>query len=72
MSRYDDIRAANPDLRISIYGMTPGGPVTLEVITPDEQTFTWTADTADGACDMAFPPEPTDKEITDAAPSIFD
>lgn len=53
--RYDAIRAQNPDIAISLYGLVPGGDVTLEVITPDGQSFTWSAATASDALALAFP-----------------
>ena len=49
--------------------MTPGGDVTLEVITPDGQNFTWVAPTAAEAMALAFPadPEPdADEELLGA------
>ena len=61
--RFDEIRSENPDLAINLYAMTPGGDVTLEVITPDGQNFTWIAPTAAEAMELAFPasPEPNAK-----------
>lgn len=56
--RFDEIRSENPDLAINLYAMTPGGDVTLEVITPDGQNFTWAASTAAAAIELAFPAEP--------------
>lgn len=55
---YDEIRARYPDLAISIYGLTPGGPVTLEIIAPDEKSYTFTGPTQQTVLDMAFPPAP--------------
>ena len=57
--RFDEIRSENPDVAINLYAMTPGGDVTLEVITPDGQNFTWAASTAAAAIELAFPAEPT-------------
>jgi hypothetical protein len=66
---FDDIRAAMPELRLSAYALTPGGEVVLEIITPDEQSYTFTRPTLAEALAVAFPPEPT----VDTAPaSIFD
>lgn len=61
--RFDEIRSENPDLAINLYAMTPGGGVTLEVITPDGRNFTWAATTAAAAMELAFPasPEPNAK-----------
>lgn len=73
--RFDDIRSGNPDLAINLYAMTPGGEVTLEVITPGGQNFTWTAPTAAEAMELAFPAEPELDADEPPAPqpmSIFD
>ena len=74
--RFDEIRSENPDLAINLYAMTPGGGVTLEVITPDGQNFTRAAPTAAEAIELAFPadPEPdADEPQLDPQPtSIFD
>lgn len=59
MNRFDAIRAAHPDLALALYAMTPGGVVTLEIITPDGAVFPFTGLTADAALDLAFPPAPT-------------
>ena len=68
--RFDEIRSENPDLAINLYAMTPGGDVTLEVITPDGQNFTWTAPTAMGAMAIAFPADPEpDADEPPAPPS---
>lgn len=62
---YDDVRAANPDLVVNLYGMDPTGPVTLELILPTGEVFTFQAETAAAAIALAFPaPEPV--------PSVFD
>lgn len=53
--RFDALRAENPELIINLYAMTPRGVVTLEVITPDGETYSWTAETAAQAYVMAFP-----------------
>ena len=73
--RFDDIRSENPDLAINLYAMTPGGDVTLEVITPNGQNFTWVAPTAAEAMELAFPagPEPDTEAPPEPQPtSIFD
>ena len=76
--RFDEIRSENPDLAINLYAMTPGGDVTLEVITPDGQTFSWSAPTAEAALELAFPDEldepaaATPGPALPAAASIFD
>lgn len=64
--RYDLLRASHPELVINLYSMTPGGNVTLEVITPDGQSFNWSAPTAGEALLTAFPEEhPADDIETD-------
>ena len=73
--RFDEIRSENPDLAINLYAMTPGGGVTLEVITPDDQNFTWAAPTAAEAMALAFPADPEPAAETPPEPqptSIFD
>lgn len=73
--RFDEIRSENPDLAINLYAMTPGGGVTLEVITPDGQNFTWAAATAAAAMELAFPAEPgpdIDEPPAPQSTSIFD
>lgn len=55
---FDEIRATNPDLGLALYAIEPGQPVTLEVYTPDGQTFSWRAADAAAALALAFPPEP--------------
>lgn len=84
MTDYDAIRAAHPDLAISLYGYTPGGDVTLEVIDPEGFTAKWTGPTAAAVLAQAFPEaDPLDAvetevkvlladDTTPAAPSIFD
>lgn len=54
----DDLRAEHPDLRFIVYAMEPGGDVTLEVIGPDDEVFSFAGPTAQAAIDAAFPPEP--------------
>lgn len=65
---FDELRAANPDLAVSLYALEPGGLVTLEVITPDGQAFTFAAETAAAAIEKAFPAEPAPMP----EPNVFD
>lgn len=58
MSRFDEIRAANPELGLAAYAIEPGGDVTLEIITPDEEVFRFVGPSLDVAIEKAFPPEP--------------
>ncbi len=57
MTRFDELRAAHPDMALALYALEPRGVVTFEVITPDGQSYSWDALTADDAMDAAFPPE---------------
>lgn len=72
--RFDALRAENPDLIINLYAMTPRGVVTLEVITPDGETYSWTAETAAEVYVLAFPETgmPTSTEASVIATDIFD
>lgn len=54
----DDLRTAHPDLGFIVYAIEPGEPVTLEVLTPDDQIFTFKAPTEQAVLALAFPPEP--------------
>ena len=73
--RFDQVRTQHPELAVSLYALTPGSSVTLEVITPDGQTFVWSAATAAAVLDRAFPP-PAEPDPTPPDPppsgSIFD
>jgi hypothetical protein len=52
---FDELRAANPELAVSLYALEPGGLVTLEILTPDGGAFTFAAETAAEAIEKAFP-----------------
>lgn len=54
----DDLRAANPGLGFAVYAYTPGGPVTLEVLLPSGETYTFLGETMAEAIARAFPPPP--------------
>jgi len=61
----DDLRAANPELGFALYALEPGGPVTLEVMTPDSQVFSFAGPTMEAVLLAAFPPDapaPADPE----------
>lgn len=64
MTDFDAVRAAHPELIVNLYAMTPGGAVTLEVITPDGQSWTWTGVTAAECIAQAFP----DPDVAQALP----
>lgn len=69
----DDARAAFPLLGCAIYAYEAGGSVTLEVISADGQTFTFTGPTEAAVIARAFPslsapppePEPTITNVFD-------
>lgn len=70
ISSLDDARAANPDLGFAIYAYGPGEPVTLEILTPDAQVFTFTGTSEADVLAKAFPPEA--ETPTEPEPNIFD
>lgn len=57
LSDLDRLREKHPDLAIGVYALEPGGPVTLEIITPDQEVFSWRAATLAGCIARAFPDE---------------
>lgn len=73
----DELRAAMPDFGFALYAFEPGGDVTLEVITPDGQTFQFVGPTEAAVIARALPGAaepaalPAETAIP-AAPSIFD
>lgn len=68
----DDLRAALPDCGFALYAYEPGGPVTLEVITPDGETFTFAGPTAAAAIARALPRTPEPAAAPADLPDIFD
>lgn len=73
--RLDAIRAAHPEIGLALYAIEPGGPVTLEVHTPDGEVYSFRALTTQAAIDQAFPPaapEPAPAAAPAASGSIFD
>lgn len=52
---FDELRAVFPELAVSLYAMTPRGPVTFEVIAEDGATYQFEGATAQAAIDAAFP-----------------
>lgn len=69
MSRFDELRAANPDTGFAIYAIEPGGPVTLELFAAGT-VFTFRGASEDDVLDMAFPPEPPAAAVPED--SVFD
>jgi hypothetical protein len=72
MSRFDEIRAANPELGFGLYALTPKGDVTLEIYTPDEQTFSFAGPDLETVLMLAFPPDARVEPEQLPTPSIFD
>ncbi|MEC5291563.1 MULTISPECIES: hypothetical protein [unclassified Aurantimonas] len=71
----DDIRAQHPDIRLGLYALTPGEPVTLEMLTADGRRYQFHGATVQAAIDAAFPPEPEpdpQPEPPAPTPSVFD
>jgi len=68
-SSIDAARAQNPELGFSFYALTPGGPVTLEIVTPDEELFRFDGATEADVLALAFPVQAQPAEPT---ASIFD
>jgi len=54
--RFEEIRAANPDLQLYVYAVAPG-EVTLEIVTPDGQVYPFKGPTLADALETAFPSE---------------
>ncbi len=65
----DEARTLNPELAFVVYALEPLGPVTLEIITPNGDVFSFVGPTEADALAKAFPPEP---EPTEPTASIFD
>jgi hypothetical protein len=59
----DDLRAAHPELGVGLYALEPGGPVTLEIYTPDGTVYTFTGTTAAAAFASAFPAPETAADL---------
>lgn len=72
----DDARAAFPLLGLALYAYEAGGPVTLEIHTPDGQTFTFTGPTEAAVIARAFPsleaPAPEPEPEPTATTNVFD
>lgn len=72
----DTIRAAYPHLGIALYAYEPRGPVTLELLAPDGQTFSFSAPTAEAAavkaCPELFTVEQPSAEPPPSPETLFD
>ena len=69
----DDVRARYPALAGAVYFYDPGQPVTLEILTPAGETFSFTAPTVAECMAKAFPElTPTEPEPEQPAASVFD
>jgi hypothetical protein len=69
----DAARAAFPRLGYAIYAYDPDGPMTLEVHTPDGQTFSFTGPSEAALILRAFPSlRPPDPPPAIPTPNVFD
>lgn len=69
----DDVRARYPALAGALYFYDPGQPVTLEILTPAGESFSFTAPTVAECLEKAFPElTPTEPEPEEPAASVFD
>lgn len=57
MASLDELRAAYPHLGFAVYALTPGGPVTFEILAPDGTVFPFEGPTLSAAIIAAFPPD---------------
>lgn len=81
LTSLDEARAANPELSMTVYAYA-GEPVTLEIITPDAQTYQFKGPTEAAVLAAAFPPAPEPDLFADfdvsndgqpePTPNIFD
>lgn len=56
ISSLDEARAAQPALGFALYALEPGGPVTLEIVTPDGEIYRFDYATEADVFAAAFPP----------------
>lgn len=71
LTSLDEARAANPELSMTVYAYA-GEPVTLEIITPDAQTYQFKGPTEAAVLAQAFPPDVRDEDQPEPTPNIFD
>lgn len=70
ISSLDDARQQNPDLAFGLYAFEPGGPVTLEIHTPDGEVYSFAGATEAETWAQAFPQEAP--QAAEQSASIFD
>lgn len=64
---FDEIRKAHPALGFALYALEPSAGVTLEVLAPDGEMFTFKGASETDVLVQAFPPAPVvEKEIPNA------
>lgn len=68
----DATRALYPHLGFAIYAFEPGGPLMLEIHTPDGRIFPFRAPTLEAALAKAFPPEEPPDEPAPTEPTLAD
>lgn len=69
MKTLDEARGAHPHLGYAVYAIEAGGPVTLEIFTPDGQVFSFHGQSEEVVFLTAFPePEREEKKPND----VFD
>lgn len=65
----DEIRARFPQFGLAVYALEPGGPVTLEIQTPDGESFAFEGPTVAAVLERAFPaPAAEEAPATAAVP----
>lgn len=65
----DGIREAYPHLGLALYAYEPGGPVNLEIHTPDGDMFSFCGPSEAAVLASAFPDAPEEPEPED---NVFD
>lgn len=69
----DDVRARYPALSGAVYFYDPGQPVTLEILTPAGESFSFTAPTVAECLEKGFPElVPSEPAPETPAASVFD
>lgn len=73
MITLDAIRAKYPHLAFGVYALEPGGPVTLECITPDGSIWKFTGPTEEAALLAGFGDDFAElSEVTTSQSNVFD